>query len=410
VKERPTAPVSIRRGDAFATASGRDTPSVRFEYTGSAKLELAFPDKPGTDDRFTATATIPVVEGRLVTDDVLGRSDGTPYQRFALTYSGLILRSFDADEVALTVAGDDRRWTLRETLAFTVGRDPGFTVEIDDQDRAEIVFGEVVPPVDATLSASYRVGGGVQGNVPRDTITTLVDAPGLAGLVGLLIAHPRAIGGAQRESIEHAVTYAPRVFRSLGRAVTADDYVAIALSFPGVAKSQAFATRWNAVNLVVAPEGGGPVNDVLHGDLLRVFEDRRPIGTQVVVLSAEFVPIFVTAVVEVEPYYSNLRVADQVRAAVRGVLAFDRADFGSVIYLSKFYEAIEAVDGVAGVSITEFSRPGQVERVPLEGKLKVGPNQLPRVPEPDDLALHPHEQPGQLQPGGVQVLTSGGAP
>ena len=75
--------------------------------------------------------------------------------------------------------------------------------------------------------------------MPAGTIQTIVGAPQLA-LLGASVTNPDpATGGAERESIEHAVQHAPAVFRSLKRAVTAADYEALALSFKGVGKVQA---------------------------------------------------------------------------------------------------------------------------------------------------------------------------
>jgi predicted phage baseplate assembly protein len=341
--------------------------------------------------------TIPVVEGRTVTD-FLGRSDGTPYQRFPLTHAGLILRSFAEDEVGLTVAATDTTtttWRLRETLAFSGASDLDFTVEVDDVDRAEVVFGNSWPPADSELRAHYRVGGGEHGNVAANTAWTIADAPGLHALEPLtvtVITRDPAVGGAARESIAHAVAQAPSVFRSLSRAVTANDFVTLALRFPGVGKARAQAKSWkNLVEVMVAPAVGGVVSDGMKADLLTYFEDKRPIGTRVEITSFKYLPIFVTVVVDVEPFFSSRTVAEQVEAAVRGVLAFDRVDLGEVVYLSKFFEAIEAIDGVAGVNITRFSTDEEQPAVAPNGKLCMEPNQLPQATD------------------GIRVETIGGA-
>ena len=90
----------------------------------------------------------------------------------------------------------------------------------------------------AQITATYRVGGGLAGNVlgqHRDHHRRC-PATGPARRHGDQPAP--ATGGADRESIEHAVQQAPAVFRSLRRAVTAADYQALALSFKGVGKVQ----------------------------------------------------------------------------------------------------------------------------------------------------------------------------
>lgn len=411
VSKRPpdTTKVAVNPGDAF-TASGPDGP-IRFEYLGTSPLELTFA-KEKAGEFFPTTKTIPVVEGRTVSD-YLGQSDGTPYQRFPLTHPGLILRSLAEHEVELTVEGEPppTKWRLRESLAFSGPSDLDFTVEVDDVDRAVLVFGTKWPEAGKGLTARYRVGGGVHGNVAIDAIRTIAHAPQLIALEGnpfVTNAAP-AVAGAERESIEHAVAVAPSVFRSLNRAVTVNDFVTLALAFPGVGKARARATTWkNLVELLIAPQAGGPVSDGMKSDLLKYFEDKRPIGTRIEIKSFTYVPIFVEVVLDVAPYFSADTVAEQVRAAVRGVLAFDRVGLGEVVYLSKFFEAIEAIDGVAGVNITEFSRPKQEMRVPPDGKLVMKPNELPRAADAGDLTRHPHPV-TTVGDGAIRVITDGGA-
>src|SRR5205823_12884338 len=123
--------------------------------------------------------------------------------------------------------------------------------------------------------------------------------------------------------------------------------------------------------------------------------------------NAKYVPIYVTAVIDVEHYFSNARIASQVREAVRGVLSFDRSDFGQTIYLSKFFEAIEAVDGVAGVNVTEFATAGQSVPVQPLGKIQLAETEVATVPDSLVPAVRPGWTPEDLA-NGVRVTASGG--
>jgi phage-related baseplate assembly protein len=412
-----TGPVTIRKGNAFATSSQQDAPSVRFEYTRDDDLVLDCADfEDAGGGLLRSRSTIPVEEGTLVAGEILGVSDGTTHQRFPLVRDPLILQSLGAAQpvtpdvlVLSELGGTITEWRLQETLAFSGPDETDVTVEIDADDRATIVFGEAVPAAGSEVRATYRVGGGEHGNVAADTIQTVADAPDLS-LLGAQVTNPApATGGAGRESIEHAVDHAPNVFRSLRRAVTAADYEALALDFSGVGKVRAVAGNWNTVVLSVAPQGGGAVSDILAGNLIAYFEDRRPLNTRIEVETVDYVPIFVTAHVDVEAYYSVRQITEQARQAVRALLAFDNVSFGQVLYLSKFYEAIEDINGIAGVNITEFRSPGQLDAVHPEGKLTMGPRQLPRVPTgADDFARHPQGADPNDYPDGVQVHASGG--
>jgi len=392
-----TDTVTISKGDAFATASQRDRPSVRFEYTRAAPLVINFASVP--TDRETgrkifglAEAGIPVEEGRLFRDEVIGTSDGRPNQQFALVHRGLILsppgtnQQPDRDLVIVTRLGTTvDPWRRQESLAFSQASELDYVVTIDADDRATVSFGDgkfgFVPAAGAVISASYRVGGGLAGNVPAGAIRTIVDAPQLAAL-GATVDNPgAATGGAEREEIAHAVQHAPAVFRSLRRAVTAADYEAFALTFNGVGKVRAVGTGWNRITLYVAPQGGGKVSDVLEAGLIGYFEDKRMLSQIVEVADVDYVPIYVTAQIAIESFYLPNDVVAQVQRAAADLLAFDRVTFGQTVYLSRFYEDSQSVPGVVFVNIIEFRRGDEPPlRVEPSGTIRLAPNEVPIIP------------------------------
>jgi len=388
-----TAVITIRRGDAFATKSQKDKPSVRFEYSREDNLVIdcgtLAVDAVTHKKYFRA---MPVEEGRLVKSEIIGFSDGSKNQRFTLAHAGLILRSAGAtqkinrDIIITTSLGETiDEWTLQESLAFSREKQKDYTVEIDDQDAATIIFGDgafgAIPSSGATIRATYRVGGGLKGNTPANTIQTIVDAAQLV-LNGIKATNPEAAtGGAERESIKHAVMHAPAVFRSLKRAVTEDDYKALALDFKGVGKVRAVSASWNRVTLYVAPEGGGRVSDVLEAGLLAYFEDKRPVTTIITIEDVEYVKLYITAAIGVKSYYPPDDVKEKVMTAAAALLAFANVDFAQTIYLSKFYEAIEAVEGVDYVTISEFRRQGQAAGyVEPAGKITMKENEILVIP------------------------------
>ena len=396
-----TDTVTIRRGDAFATKSTKDSASVRFEYNNEEDLVIdcaTLDTVPVEDGERKVYTAVPVEEGRLIQDEYLGLSDAAPNQAFPLSHTGLILRSLgqsqtvNRDILLLSRYPDGTgvvEWTLRETLAFSRAAQNDFIVEIDENDQAMIRFGDgafgAIPEAGKELRATYRVGGGTHGNVGRSTIATLADAPAL-NLVGAEVTNSDpATGGAEREAIDHAVEHAPAVFRSLRRAVTAGDYEALALEFAGVGKVRAEAANFNTVKLSVAPEGGGQVSDVLEANLLAYFEDKRAISTTIEIEDVTYEPIYVTAEVGVVSYYSPETVREKVEEAGADLLAFENVDFHDVLYLSKFYEAFEAVDGVAYVNITEFRTskddPGDIAET---GRIQLGINEIPTAPDADE--------------------------
>jgi hypothetical protein len=143
------------------------------------------------------------------------------------------------------------------------------------------------------------------------------------------------------------------------------------------------------------------VSDVLEANLLAYFEDKRPLTTTIEIVDVDYVKIYITAEVGVTSYYSSDDVQEKVKAAAGDLLAFRNVDFAQTIFLSKFYEAIEAIEGVEYVNINEFRREGQAPgAVEPRGKIQLGANELPIPPvEPDDDPAYA---------GGIKVLLAGG--
>src|SRR5207245_1950923 len=124
----------------------------------------------------------------------------------------------------------------------------------------------------------------------------------------------------------------------------------------GVAKVKARSTGWNRVDLYVAPEGNSysPPLPELRQRLVRFFENRRMVGTSVRVLEPTPVPIDISVNVIPEHNFDFDAVRNRATAAVSALLAFANVDFGRPLYLSKVYEAVEALDGVLAATVTRF--------------------------------------------------------
>jgi predicted phage baseplate assembly protein len=277
-------------------------------------------------------------------------------------------------------------WERRGTLLYSRSNDQHFTVKIDENDAAEIIFGDGVygriPPSGSSIRATYLIGGGATGNVGRETITVLQSGVN----VPVKVTNPDAAsGGADRETIEHARQLAPSVFRSMDRAVTSEDYAALAMNVPGVVRAIAVAPSWNYVDLYVVAAGGLPATDALRANLLRYFDERRMLTLLVSVREPVFVQVNIVAEVGVEPTRYRADVEQRVRQALVDLFAIDNLNFGQNFYLSKVYEAIEGVEGVA-FSTARFQGvrsdpPGDVVDpvAAASGLIKLLPREFPQL-------------------------------
>jgi uncharacterized phage protein gp47/JayE len=421
--------IEIRNGDQFATATTPDRPSVTFEYVGAKPLVIDLssltlnsaknPDGTPLANFKEAAGIVPVAQGRTVLREVVGVSDGTPNQRYQLGSPSVI-----RDSIEIVVESDpptppwrqrtnlifsppayspeqlaalEQQGRIASTLAFSRNADPDFAVQTDENDITTVIFGDgqygLIPAVQARILASYRTGGGAIGNVGAGQIATVVKSSQLQVLGGKVINRNPASGGADRESIDHAVQFAPTIFSSMQRAVTADDYVAQALLFPGVSKARAEPTNWNLIKLFIAPTGDGEFpTDTLKRDLLAYFEDKRMLTTTIQVENPDYVTIQISATFGARPYFRVEDVQGSITDALNTLFAFDQAEFGQVLYLSSVYQVIEALPGVDHVFVSQFKRPDATADITADGRIVLGPNEIP-VLRPADVNVIPETLP-----------------
>ncbi|HEY4240008.1 MAG TPA: baseplate J/gp47 family protein [Kofleriaceae bacterium] len=401
-KPAASTKVTVPSGAQFSATSGGTL--VMFEYLGADLVIDLASDQVSRDpldkkDLRTYTG-LPVRHSRAVPTETLGASTGEPNQRFALSQQPV---SLDTLEVEVDEGAGWILWQRRESLLYNQGPDGRITlssavardyyVQFDETDKAWIVFGDGVygrrPAIGVNnIRATYRVGGGVIGNVPRGAITTAITK--IDPLLQSVKNPSAAAGGMDHEDLDHAAKFGPLSFRSGQRAVTLSDYMALANQAGGVSKVRAFLRGTNHVELYVAPEGerAGPVPEDLRMRLTAYFDDKRIVGTFLAVMDPITVPILVALTVEVS---SNYRI-DQVRQAVIDVVhdlyAYANVDFGQTLYLSDLYARTDAVPGVAAVTVTRFRRVEDVVEVNPLGKIVLQPFEIPYLEE-DDPAVSP---------------------
>lgn len=297
-----------------------------------------------------------------------------------------------------TTTGPQQRWTPRSDLLSSGPDDRHLVVEVDDDRRAHLRFGDgelgSLPPAEATFAAAYRVGGGVAGNVGAEAISTLVLRTQDWGGVDVRPRNPLpASGGTAPQPVAEAKLLAPDAFRvQQRRAVTASDYASIAGELDGVqaaAAELAWTGSWYEATVALDAFGTDVAAAALRaraaGDLDRV----RRIGHDVAVEPAHAVPIDLRVEVCVDPHHSR----GVVKAAVLDVLGSRRlADgrlglfhpdlltFGTSVRTSRIVAAVQALPGVISVEVTRLRRLDQPDAHELEaGVLEVHDLEVARL-------------------------------
>jgi predicted phage baseplate assembly protein len=260
--------------------------------------------------------------------------------------------------------------------------------EVEAAGRAYLRFGDdrfgLRPARNTEFTASYRVGNGARGNVGADAIAYVVtDDNDVVAASNPLPAQ----GGIEPESIEEVRQNAPSAFRVQERAVTPEDYAEVAQRHPQVQRAAAtirWTGSWHTVFLTVDRFGGRPVDTEFEEELRAHLERYRLAGHDLEVDGPRYVPLEIEMLVCVLPEYFRSDVKATLLTVFgnqtlpdgrRGVFHPDNFTFGQPVYLSRLYEAAQAVEGVDWVDILRFRRQG----VPDDAALAAGELTLHRL-------------------------------
>ena len=182
----------------------------------------------------------------MIENEVLGRSDGTPGQRFFLRHTPVIKipdRHSVLDhagrgmgqELIVKLPDEDgttERWEMRDHFADSGRDDNHYTLRQND---GEVRFGPALPAPDGSVRSygrippkgamiimqAYQYGGGIAGNVSENTINVLKTA---IPYIDRVENREPASGGRDAETLDHAMMRFQNHMRSLDRAVTPADF------------------------------------------------------------------------------------------------------------------------------------------------------------------------------------------
>ncbi|MHB1001990.1 MAG: baseplate J/gp47 family protein [Armatimonadota bacterium] len=301
---------------------------------------------------------VDVIQGEVMTEFFIGT--GAPGAKVKLTRTDIAHGS-----VTLKVAGT--QWTAVEHFADSNSDSMHYLVETDGLDNVSIIFGDgksgAYPQEGSSIEVSHLATLGSSGNLAPHRITELLSTiydrshESVSLSVDNIIA---ATGGADRESQDHAKAVAPAIVSSTWKAVTRDDYSALCLSFPGVAKAEVIdinddlTLRILTVRICIAPEGGGLPSPMLKDQLTDYLESRRLLTVDAGIIDPVYIPVNINAELFIYPGGDVETVRKRANDTLAKYFAFDSQDFGNSIYLS---DLIVLLDGVPGVSHVVLREP-----------------------------------------------------
>ncbi len=176
------------------------------------------------------TTDVTFVQGEVLSHTA--SASGVGFQKIKLPVVSAIYAS-------ITVKVDGDSWEQSDSLVYGEPTSEIFTVEYDDDDFGYVQFGDGIngklPASGASITISYRTGGGVAGNIAigkigQNIVGNLLTSP-IVDISVAIYNSLRGSGGEERETLSHAKLWIPRWVKTNGRAVTQEDFDTLANTF-----------------------------------------------------------------------------------------------------------------------------------------------------------------------------------
>lgn len=305
-----------------------------------------------------ATAGAPVTE-------LLGSgSASTPNQQFTLkqtplTYAQASTPTGSQSSLHVFVSGAE--WKQVPNLYQQPATAQVYTVLNLAGGGAQVQFGDgvegaMVPTGQSNIRADYRTGIGLAGNVPVDSIGTLVDRP--LGVSGVTNPSP-ATGGQDPQTADGIRANAPLSVLTLGRAVSITDYQNFAANFAGISKASAIwipSGAYRGVFLTVASAAGSDLTGSIT--LANLVTALQTFGTPNVVIFAQSfleTTFGFSAKIAYDPAYKQPDVNTAVMTLLQQTYSFSNRTFGQGVSADEIEALIQGISGVVGVHVTNLN-------------------------------------------------------
>jgi predicted phage baseplate assembly protein len=358
---------------------------------------------------FTIGGTIGAVQAEVIDEEIIGMSEGVPGQIFEIARPPVVPTP---DGVVLEVSDDEegwQEWTQVRDFGQSGASDRHFVLDhVDGEVRlgpavrtpaGEMVNYGAVPAKGAILRIGrYHSGGGRQGNISARAIK--VSRTSIPFVTQVENRRP-ASGGVDGEDIEEAKVRGPLLLRSLGRAVTAEDYEQLAR------EAAPDAARVKAVPATTDEEAGGvrvllvpAIADDADGRLsfeqlvppapmlsavAEHLDARRMIGARVMVEPPAYQGVTVVAMMRARPWADPARLQ---RTATNALYAYLHPisggmdgkgwPFGRPVHMGEIYALLQSLPGTELVEDVRLfaANPLTGDRGQSAQRVVVAPNAL----------------------------------
>lgn len=336
------AKLTIPQGTLFTDSSGNSWLSAR-DVTWYSNV---------------TTCRVPIIQHEKYTTSALNNMVIPTGDRVQLNLGTLPNgKYYEQGSMSLQIGGET--WVLVDTFAKSKPTDKHFMVSVDEALNPYIMFGDGTfgkkPAAGAKITnVVFYLTNGTQGNVKSNTITSVPSVISSSITDATVSNAYDAGGGSNYENFTMLKEHIPLSVKTLGVAITKEDFESLAMLVDGVNKAKADYECGRKLTVYISPDGGAVASSELINRVYNLLSQRAPMTTWLKVKSAGKVQIILEMDVTGKKSYKTAEIQTQILTALYNAYSPEQAEIGGSVRVSDIYALIDNLSTVDYLHLTKF--------------------------------------------------------
>lgn len=304
------------------------------------------------------TCRVPIIQHEKYTTSALNNMVIPTGDRVQLNLGTLPNgKYYEHGSMSLQIGGES--WVLVETFAKSKPTDKHFMVSVDESLNPYIMFGDGTfgkkPAAGAKITnVVFYLTNGSQGNIKSNTITSVPSVISSSITDATVSNAYDAGGGSNYENFTMLKEHIPLSVKTLGVAITKEDFESLAMLVDGVNKAKADYECGRKLTVYISPDGGVVASSELISRVYNLLSQRAPMTTWLKVKSAGKVQIILEMDVTGKKSYKTAEIQTQILTALYNAYSPEQAEIGGSVRVSDIYALIDNLSTVDYLHLTKF--------------------------------------------------------
>ena len=304
------------------------------------------------------TCKVPIIQHEKYTTSALNNMVIPTGDRVQLNLGTLPNgKYYEQGSMSLQIGGET--WVLVDTFAKSKPTDKHFMVSVDEALNPYIMFGDGTfgkkPAAGAKITnVVFYLTNGTQGNVKSNTITSVPSIISSSITDATVSNAYDAGGGSNYENFIMLKEHIPLSVKTLGVAITKEDFESLAMLVDGVNKAKADYECGRKLTVYISPDGGAVASSELINRVYNLLSQRAPMTTWLKVKSAGKVQIILEMEVTGKKSYKTSEIQTQILTALYNAYSPEQAQIGGSVRVSDIYALIDNLSTVDYLHLTKF--------------------------------------------------------